>query len=605
MILHLTGIAARWCRETSIGLGLRNEDIEFDLSNMMLNMQPNYRRAIAQKLAAIWVGINFEDDGVVILCDNYRRVCQNEFHEQFSISHPLHNVIYIVSGSFQFLIVRARQSVTYYLCGDEAHHVFQCPAFWNMETRHRLIPAETFQWERLIYHMAYFPHQSSTIGAINERQHFLASVTSHLVKSGTKGKGSTCAFIESFLRAHGRRHGRPLKTGLYTSPHLIYPEERIRLNFIPLSRDLFARYFFEIYDALDLAKQDRNRAEEPQPQPRYLQLLSLLSFHTFIREAVDVAVLETHHGGEFDVTNIVEHPVVTAITSLGMDHVNQLGPSIENIAWHKAGIFKRGARAVSAPQEREEAKRVLRERAGEKGVELAFVGNDDGGLPKEAMRLMPRVQRVNCQVAMAAVRAFLEKADATLEPEDVEEGLTQFAWPGRFQVVAEEGKGMQWFLDGAHNEMSIEIAAEWFVQASRIQESRWKPASKVLIFSQISDQRDSVAVFERLANSLSPVTFQRAIFTTYDLKQDIDSVLAAQPKLLDPDFQDAYAKIWNTTHPGSEVIFEPTIQQALEAAREVRGGEGLTQTLITGSQHLVGGALYVLEREKLSQKDSA
>lgn len=291
--------------------------------------------------------------------------------------------------------------------------------------------------------------------------------------AGTKGKGSTCAFIESFLRAHGRRRGWPSKTGLYTSPHLIYPEERIRLNFAPLSREVFARYFFEVWDALTLAP----REEAEQQQPRYLQLLALLSFHAFIREGVDVAVIETHNGGEFDATNVIEHPVVTAVTSLGMDHVRQLGPSIENIAWHKAGIFKAGAEAFSAPQESEAAE-ALRARAVEKGVDLRFVERDDPALPAQALQLTPQVQRMNCSLALAVVRAFLMKMAAaattttTLNAEDVEEGLSQFSWPGRFQIVAEEeGKeGMQWFLDGAHNEMSIAIAAEWFVQASSIQE---------------------------------------------------------------------------------------------------------------------------------------
>jgi folylpolyglutamate synthase len=206
--------------------------------------------------------------------------------------------------------------------------------------------------------------------------------------------------------------------------------------------------------------------------PRYLQLLSLLSFHTFIREGVDAAIFETHHGGEYDSTNVIEKPIVTAITSLGMDHVKQLGPSIQNIAWNKGGIFKPGAPAFSAPQETA-AVEVLRNRASDKGVSLQFVDNDPS-LPAEELNLMPDVQRTNCSMALAVVRSFLDqKADQNcfrLSSSDLYQGIRQFSWPGRFQLVAE--KNIQWFLDGAHNEMSVVKAAEWFIDISKMQRYR-------------------------------------------------------------------------------------------------------------------------------------
>jgi len=142
-----------------------------------------------------------------------------------------------------------------------------------------------------------------------------------------KEKGTTCAFIDSFPRAHGRRTGFPRKIGLYTSPHLLYLEERIWINFEPLPRDVFTRYFFEVYDVLL-----EYNTQCFYTMPRYLQLLLLLSFHTFIREGIDTAIYETHHRGEYDSTNVIEKPIVTAITPLGMDHVKQLGLSIQNIA---------------------------------------------------------------------------------------------------------------------------------------------------------------------------------------------------------------------------------------------------------------------------------
>ena len=205
------------------------------------------------------------------------------------------------------------------------------------------------------------------------------------------------------------------------------------------------------------------------PLPRYLQLLVLVAVHAFIREGVDAAIIETHHGGEYDSTNFAESPVATVVTSLGMDHARQLGPGIENIAWHKAGVFKRGARAFSAPQE-ESAAEVLRARAAEKGVELEFVG-DDETLPVDAPQLKPDVQRMNCALALAAVRAFLrakapERLGAML-PVDIQRGVEQFSLPGRFQVLSESS--IQWFLEGAHNEMSVGKAAEWFLEVAGMQ----------------------------------------------------------------------------------------------------------------------------------------
>jgi folylpolyglutamate synthase len=194
--------------------------------------------------------------------------------------------------------------------------------------------------------------------------------------------------------------------------------------------------------------------------------------HAFVREGVDAAILETHHGGEYDSTNVIKKPIVTAITPLGMDHVKQLGPSIENIAWHKAGIFKPGAPAFSALQETA-ALEVLQKRASDKGVSLQFVDNDSS-LPAHSPQLKPDVQRTKCSVALATVRSFLDQKPQencfSLSPSDIHRGISQFSWPGRFQLVVENN--LQWFLDGAHNEMSVVKAAEWFIDVSKMQRYR-------------------------------------------------------------------------------------------------------------------------------------
>ncbi|KAE8440790.1 hypothetical protein EG329_006568 [Mollisiaceae sp. DMI_Dod_QoI] len=408
--------------------------------------------------------------------------------------------------------------------------------------------------------------------------------------AGTKGKGSTCAFIESFLRTHGKRTGFPKKTGLYTSPHLIHPEERIRINFAPLSRNLFTKYFFEVEDILSKGEGRR---------PRYLQLYFIFALHAFIREGVDAAIIETHHGGEYDSTNVVEKPLVTCVTTLGLDHVQQLGSSLESIAWHKAGIFKPGARAVSAPAV-PEAVSMLQNRAVEKSASLEFADKDPV-LPDEAKQLKPDVLRTNCSVAISAARAFLEQTagekPSKLSDYDIIEGIKQWSWPGRFQIEIEGPN--TWYLDGAHNDISLTKAAEWFLENVKPSSST---GAKILIFAQITKVREGGPVVECLARALGG-NIKHVIFTTY--RRDKDSMAGRSEKQFDlASLQKVYTETWKQVQPDAEIIIEQTIEGALEAARQIGKEQGGVQALITGSQHLVGPALSLIRPQLADSTDA-
>lgn len=196
--------------------------------------------------------------------------------------------------------------------------------------------------------------------------------------------------------------------------------------------------------------------------PRYLQLLTLLSFHVFLKEKVDVAVYEPHMGGEYDATNVILSPVVTAVTRIAKDHVKFLGPSIRDIAWHKAGIFKPGCPAISSPQERIIAK-ALEQRANEKNVTLSFV-EPDLSLPVTAF------QKENCSLAKAVAQKWISLRfpdRLTNLTECINCGIQRFDWPGRYQQI-EEGNH-RWFLDGAHNELGLATAVSWFAEMSKLQ----------------------------------------------------------------------------------------------------------------------------------------
>ena len=188
---------------------------------------------------------------------------------------------------------------------------------------------------------------------------------------------SSTSLVQKVRAAHallpGLFSGRTV-TGLDTpeelvfTPHLI--SNRSRKEFRSYSRliqkDLFAKYVFEVWIKFE---------SEGLPKPRYLQLLMLVAVHTFIREKVDVAICETHNDGEYDATDIFTHPIVTGIATIGMDHVLQLGPIIENIAWHISGIVKSCCPVFSVAQEHQ-ISAVLRRRASDKKVSSEFVEDD-------------------------------------------------------------------------------------------------------------------------------------------------------------------------------------------------------------------------------------
>ncbi|GAQ12031.1 folylpolyglutamate synthase [Aspergillus lentulus] len=406
--------------------------------------------------------------------------------------------------------------------------------------------------------------------------------------SGTKGKGSTCAFTRAILRAHGMRTGFPKRIGLYTSPHLQCIRERIQLDDHPVTEDLFTKYFFEVWDRImpgDI-EQDSGNAR----QPRYLQFLVLLAFHTFIREGVQAAIFEVHHGGEYDATNVIQSPVATGITSLGMDHVAQLGPTIETIAWHKAGIFKPGAPAFSVNQKPGPAE-VMRNRALDKGTTLTFVSTNEC-LPTDGRVLSVPVQRLNCSLALELSRAFIHaKAPGhTIIDEDIYHGVESFSLTGRFEVI-DEGQ-VQWFVDGAHNVLSLEEAAEWFAKnASNDRKCR------TLIFSHLSEARDGVTLVRSLAHALfkNKVKPDHVIFTTYQEKEDdsIDRVTEASEARIH-DLCALYSSVWKELDPQATVTSTPTIERAVTLARIMGGREDGMQVLVTGSLHMVGGALRFL-----------
>ncbi|SZF05728.1 unnamed protein product [Blumeria hordei] len=216
--------------------------------------------------------------------------------------------------------------------------------------------------------------------------------------TGTKGKGSTCAYAESILNQYRLSLNVPLKIGLYTSPHLISVRERIRINSVSISRDNFTKYFFQVWDCLESAP-TIDGLSKPLEKIGYFRFLTLLSYHTFMQQDVNVAIYEVGVGGENDSTNVVEAPVATGISIIGIDHTAALGSTIQEIAWRKAGIMKKDCPNFTVEQE-SEAMEIIQKRAVERHVESCHVVET---LPQlEAVRIQPDMpfQRINASLAV-------------------------------------------------------------------------------------------------------------------------------------------------------------------------------------------------------------
>ena len=465
--------------------------------------------------------------------------------------------------------------------------------------------------------------------------------------AGTKGKGSTSAIISSILAQYLPTSPRPgpslRKIGLYTSPHLRFVRERIQINNTPLSEPAFTKYFFEVWDRLEDSARRAGLPADPSTMPLYFRFLTLVALHTYTRENVDGAVIECGIGGEYDSTNILLQPTVTGITSLGIDHTVMLGTTIEKIAWHKAGIMKSGSPAFTVPQP-EEAMAVIQQRAEEKGVALTVVHRHPQ-LDTIKLGLAGDFQKTNASLAIAVAAAHLQALghkDVSTNPlpKEFVQGLEQVRWAGRCETRREEG--LVWYLDGGHTTESITVAGQWFascvkdsISTSPRSSSISLPPSRVLIFNQ--QQRNPVPLLrvlhDVLASSLkterpfSHVIFcSNVTFSTSGYTPDLVSLKTSSADIDDLSVQHTMAEGWRDleleaageARERTEIRVMRTIEEAVGYAREVAkkwklecegkkgtnhssGSTERTETLVfvTGSLHLVGGAIEVLETTRV------
>ena len=425
-------------------------------------------------------------------------------------------------------------------------------------------------------------HMRVLLGALGNPEKRFPSV----LIAGTNGKGSTAATLASILQASG------LKTGLYTSPHLVRINERIRLDGQAIGDDDFAL----IHDVVGRTA-ERLVSEGDLPwHPSFFEMLTAMAFEYFARSRPEMVVLEVGMGGRLDATNVVE-PRVSVITDIALDHQRFLGETIKEIAREKAGIIRRGGVVVTLPQLAEandvighaiidaEARAVnavpfvppvspgseFPVRCQVSGLRSQEAQGPRQRYPLEVLGatievdspLIGRHQLRNVALAVAAAVELLEQGLKSITPKSIESGIRQTHWPGRFQVVRAESGRPEIILDVAHNP-----AGAWALRATLSSVYGDRPVT--MVFGVLRDK----AVAE-MTEILFPIA-ERVIATH-----------ANNPRSATPaEIKQAAARV------ADEIDEAQTVAEALEQAGKVASADGLV--VVTGSIYIVGEAMRAM-----------
>jgi len=422
--------------------------------------------------------------------------------------------------------------------------------------------------------------------------------------AGTNGKGSTAATLASILRASG------YKTGLYTSPHLLRINERIRVDGTEIGDDDFA----ELHGKVDRAAERLVEQGQLPWHPSFFEMMTAIAFEHFAQEAVEMAVLEVGMGGRLDATNVVE-PQVSVITDIALDHQKFLGNTVGEIAGEKVGIIRPGGVVVALPQH-PEANDVIGGTVLELGARVMSavpyvppvspasspylvpstecrvpnVGEDQAlgreipvgpansagkhgrgyiyRYPLEVMgkqilvetALVGRHQLRNVALAIATAKALSDRGSSGITADSIERGIRETRWPGRFQVIPARAGAPEIVMDVAHNP-----AGAWALRSAL--SARYEDRPLIFVFGAMRDKAIS-----EMAEILFP------------LAEQVIAVQAENPRAASPEEIREAAKRSSTQIETAE-----NVASALDRARALSKPE--TVVVITGSIYVVGEAL--------------
>lgn len=383
--------------------------------------------------------------------------------------------------------------------------------------------------------------------------------------AGTNGKGSTAAFLASVLKESGR------KTGLFTSPHLIRINERLRIDGQEISDD----DFLYVFDRVRRISIEMEKCGEGHPS--YFEFLFLMAAVWFSEQRADAAVIETGLGGRLDATNAVEYPDLCVITSIGMDHMQYLGNTIEEIAAEKAGILKPGVPCVYAADDPRAAK-VIAEHARELSIRAVPLVPGDWKTVRDERGMIDfstvfgydnihefrtcqfgSYQAENGALAVLALKTLREESPdewRNLTGEAVQKGIRSMVWPGRMEQV----RPHIW-LDGAHNDNGIRSFLESvkYIAGGR-------PAN--LVFAVVSDKDYT----DMIRDLVREVCWNDIIVSEAGGERKTDA--------------DAIARLFRRA--GADAV--TVIRDPEEALAEARRRQGDRELFVCGSLYLIGRA---------------
>lgn len=387
--------------------------------------------------------------------------------------------------------------------------------------------------------------------------------------AGTNGKTSTARAIESLLRAHG------LRTGLFTSPHLIAFAERFQIDGEPIEGSRLADAWEELRLPLEVV--DAELAEAGQGAITFFEALAVLAFTAFADAPVEVAVLEVGMGGEWDATNIADAQVAV-FTPIDLDHTAILGPDVATIARTKAGIVKSGSTVVTAEQDPDALAEIeaaaaahgcrlviagrdftlVEDRLAVGGRQIDVVGLSGAAYDPAFVPLYGRHQAENAALAIASVEVFFDRP----VPEEVlEQGFAQLTSPGRLQLI---GTDPIVYVDAAHNPHGAEALARAVTESFGFEEL-------ALVIGML-EEKDAAGLFDALAPIAARITIV-----------PVDSPRSAPAEDLASRGEIAAGDV-----PVSVAVSLP---EALDEARAWAGRQDGRAVLVTGSVLLAGEAI--------------
>lgn len=384
--------------------------------------------------------------------------------------------------------------------------------------------------------------------------------------AGTNGKGSTCSFISSILKESG------YKVGLYTSPFLETFTERIRVNGENISEEEVGKIVSLIKEKIEMM------VSEGYSYPTEFEIVTAMAFYYYNQEKVDFVALEVGLGGRYDATNVIDKPVVSAITSISLDHTGILGDTLGKIAFEKGGIIKEDCPTIVYPQQ-EEASEVIKNICAEKKskyIECDFKNieikssninsqiyncNINGKELRDLeIKLIGAHQIKNSIVALNVIEYLNSIKITNISEENIRKGLLETKWPGRIEKISENP---MFIIDGAHNEEGAKSLANSI-------DKYFENKNKILVIGMLED-KDIESVLDLLIPK-----FNKVITTTPD-----------NPRAIDANKLKEKIERYNI-----EVTCEPNIKEAVDYALKISNKDDVI--ISAGSLYMIGNVRTII-----------